>query len=178
MSLFIPPPSLSCAFLSQCKEEDVSHHAHPIWEDPPLLQRSCECLSVSMATHDSPSPSVPQTPSVESSLSLVASCSCQGIFTVSSSLKPRHHISRLGNNKGYTDSVCVCVTGRHLPQLFHSQTANPIFPAVLMIVHHVAVSSANKMNQFSFVRLIKVTFSLGLWFKCTEWLLRLVLLFK
>lgn len=46
-----------CLFLSQCKEEDVSHHAHPIWEDPPLLQRSCECLSLSMATHDCPSPS-------------------------------------------------------------------------------------------------------------------------
>lgn len=148
MSLFIP--SLSCAFLSQCEEEDVSHHAHPIWEDPPLLQRSCECLSVSMATHDSPSPSVPQTPSVESSPSLVASCSCQGIFTVSSSIKPCHHISHLGRNrknKGYSDSVCF--TGRHLPESFHSQTANPVFPAVLLIVQHVvlrSVSSANEMN--------------------------------
>lgn len=47
-----------CLFLSQCEEEDVSHHAHPIWEDPPLLQRSCECLSLSMATHDCPSPSL------------------------------------------------------------------------------------------------------------------------
>lgn len=48
-------------FLSQHEEKDVSHHAHPIWEDPPLLQRSCECLSLSMATHDSPSPSSPHT---------------------------------------------------------------------------------------------------------------------
>lgn len=63
---FFPYPtffshSLSWLFLSQCEEEDVSHHAHPIWEDPPLLQRSCEYLSLSMATHDSPSTSLPHT---------------------------------------------------------------------------------------------------------------------
>lgn len=149
MSLFIPPPALSCAFLSQCEEEDVSHHAHPIWEDPPLLQRSCECLSVSMATHDSPSPSVPHTPSVESSPSLDASCSCQGIFTVSCSIKPRHHISHSANRKIKVVQI-VCVSHEGTCQ-FHSQTANHIFPAVLVIGQHVALrsaSSANKMNSF------------------------------
>lgn len=49
MVLFYVPPSPT----QQHQEEDVSHHAHSIRKDPPLLQRSCEYLSVAMETEPS-----------------------------------------------------------------------------------------------------------------------------
>lgn len=65
--LFHIPPSL---LLLQREEENVCHYAHSIRKNPPVLQRSCEYLALSMATCDGLSLSQPQNKNAEMSCSV------------------------------------------------------------------------------------------------------------
>lgn len=67
--LFHIPPSL---LLLQREEEDVCHYAHSIRKNPPVLQRSCEYLALSVATCDSSLLSQPQNKNAEMSFCSVS----------------------------------------------------------------------------------------------------------